>query len=76
MRLLDYILGGSFTSRLTMEIRTNQGLAYNVGSHFDIGRRFTGSFIAETETKAESTVKAITPDERNNRRDDQGTGQR
>jgi predicted Zn-dependent peptidase len=59
IRVLDYILGGSFTSRLTMEIRTNQGLAYNVGSHFDIGRRFTGSFIAETETKAESTVKAI-----------------
>jgi predicted Zn-dependent peptidase len=59
VRVLDYILGGSFTSRLTLEIRTNQGLAYNVGSHFDIGRRFTGSFIAETETKAESTVKAI-----------------
>jgi predicted Zn-dependent peptidase len=60
LRVLDYILGGSFTSRLTMEIRTNQGLAYNVGSHFDIGRRFTGSFIAETETKAESTARAIT----------------
>lgn len=59
VRLLDYILGGSFTSRLTMEIRTNQGLAYSVGSHFDIGRRFTGSFVAETETKAESTAKAI-----------------
>lgn len=59
VRILDYILGGSFTSRLTTEIRTNQGLAYNVGSHFDIGRRFTGSFIAETETKAESTGKAI-----------------
>ncbi|MDO9068734.1 MAG: pitrilysin family protein [Deltaproteobacteria bacterium] len=59
VRILDYILGGSFTSRLTMEIRTNQGLAYSVGSHFDIGRRFTGSFIAETETKAESTGKAI-----------------
>ncbi|MBI2354334.1 MAG: insulinase family protein [Deltaproteobacteria bacterium] len=59
VRVLDYILGGSFTSRLTMEIRTNQGLAYNVGSHFDIGRRFAGTFIAETETKAESTAKAI-----------------
>ena len=59
VRLLDYILGGSFTSRLTMEIRTNQALAYSVGSHFDIGRRFTGSFVAETETKAESTAKAI-----------------
>ena len=59
VRLLDYILGGSFTSRLTMEIRTNQGLAYSVGSNFDIGRRFTGSFIAQTETKAESTAKTI-----------------
>lgn len=59
VRVLDYILGGSFTSRLTMEIRTNQGLAYNVGSRFDIGRRFSGTFIAETETKAESTAKAI-----------------
>jgi predicted Zn-dependent peptidase len=59
IRVLDYILGGSFTSRLTMEIRTNQGLAYSVSSHFDIGRRFTGGFIAETETKAESTGKAI-----------------
>lgn len=59
IRVLDYILGGGFTSRLTTEVRTNQGLAYNVGSRFDIGRRFTGSFIAETETKAESTAKAI-----------------
>ena len=59
IRLLDYILGGSFTSRLTIEIRTNQGLAYNVDSHFDIGRHFTGTFIAETETKAETSSKAI-----------------
>jgi predicted Zn-dependent peptidase len=59
IRVMDYILGGSFTSRLTMEIRTNQGLAYNVDSHFDIGRRFSGTFIAATETKAESTAKAI-----------------
>jgi predicted Zn-dependent peptidase len=59
VRIMDYILGGSFTSRLTMEIRTNRGLAYSAGSHFDIGRRFAGSFIAETETKAESTIKAI-----------------
>jgi predicted Zn-dependent peptidase len=59
LRVLDYILGGSFTSRLTMEIRTNRGLAYNVDSRFDVGRRFTGTFIAETETKAESTVTVI-----------------
>ncbi|MBT0653259.1 M16 family metallopeptidase [Geomobilimonas luticola] len=59
IRVMDYILGGGFTSRLTTEIRSNQGLAYNVDSYFDIGRRFTGIFLAETETKAESTAKAI-----------------
>lgn len=58
-RVLDFILGGSFTSRLMMEIRTNQGLAYHVGSRFDVGRQFIGSFTAETETKAEATLKTI-----------------
>ncbi|MFZ3209043.1 MAG: pitrilysin family protein [Geobacteraceae bacterium] len=59
IRVMDYILGGGFTSRLTTEIRTNQGLAYNVGSRFDVGRSFIGAFIAETETKTGSTAKAI-----------------
>jgi predicted Zn-dependent peptidase len=59
IRVMDYILGGGFTSRLTTEIRSNQGLAYNADSHFDIGRRFVGTFIAETETKSESTARAI-----------------
>lgn len=59
IRVLDFILGGGFTSRLMTEIRTNRGLAYNVGSRFDIGRRFLGSFSAETETKADATVKVI-----------------
>lgn len=60
VRVMDYILGGGFTSRLTQEIRSNQGLAYHAGSRFDIGRRFPGIFTAMTETKSESTVKAIT----------------
>ncbi len=59
VRLLDYMLGGSFTSRLMMEIRTNQGLAYNVESHFSVGREFPGTFTASTETKSESTVRTI-----------------
>lgn len=59
IRVLDFILGGSFTSRLMVEIRTNQGLAYHVGSRFDVGRRFTGSFNAETETRADATAKTI-----------------
>jgi len=40
IRVMDYILGGGFTSRLTTEIRSNQGLAYSVYSRFDVGRRF------------------------------------
>ena len=60
LKVMDFILGGGFTSRLTQEIRSNQGLAYNVDSYFETGRRFRGSFIAETETKSETTVKATT----------------
>jgi predicted Zn-dependent peptidase len=60
VRVMDYILGGGFTSRLMSEVRSNQGLAYHVGSHFEIGRTFVGTFIADTETKSESTAKAIT----------------
>jgi len=59
IKVMDYILGGGFTSRLTREIRSNQGLAYNVDSYFETGRRFRGPFIAETETKSETTVRAI-----------------
>jgi zinc protease len=60
IKVMDFILGGGFTSRLTQEIRSNQGLAYNVDSYFETGRRFRGPFIAETETKSETTVKATT----------------
>ncbi|WP_243374088.1 pitrilysin family protein [Geotalea sp. SG265] len=58
LKVMDYILGGGFTSRLTQEIRSNQGLAYNVDSRFDVGKIFVGTFVAETETKSQSTVKA------------------
>ena len=60
IKVMDYILGGGFTSRLTQEIRSNQGLAYNVDAYFEPGRRFKGPFIAETETKVESTARTIT----------------
>ena len=60
IKVMDYILGGGFTSRLTQEIRSNQGLAYNVESYFDTGRRFRGPFIAETETKSETTARVVT----------------
>ena len=59
VRVMDCILGGGFTSRLTQEIRSNQGLAYNVASDFDVGRRFVGTFTVQTETKSESTAHVI-----------------
>jgi predicted Zn-dependent peptidase len=60
LRVMNFILGGGgFESKLMSEVRTRQGLAYNVGSDFSIGRRFPGTFTAETETKAESTAKTI-----------------
>lgn len=60
LRVMNYILGGGFTSRLTQEIRSNQGLAYNVESDVSVGQRFLGTIAAETETKSESTVRTIT----------------
>jgi zinc protease len=60
LRVMDFILGrGGFESRLMSAVRTAQGLAYNVESDFSVGRRYPGTFVAETETKAESTAKAI-----------------
>jgi zinc protease len=59
VRVMDYILGGGFASRLTKEIRSTEGLAYQAASYFDVGRRFVGTFWAETETKSESTAKVI-----------------
>ncbi|HEX2768836.1 MAG TPA: pitrilysin family protein [Geobacteraceae bacterium] len=60
IRVMDAILGsGGFNSRLMAEVRNSQGLAYNVESSFEIGRRYLGTFTAETETKAESTARTI-----------------
>lgn len=60
IRVMDAILGsGGFNSRLMSEIRTSQGLAYNVASSFDVGRRFLGTFVAQTETKVQSTARTV-----------------
>jgi predicted Zn-dependent peptidase len=58
--LMNYILGGgSFTSRLTTKVRSNEGLAYSVGSSFDISSRDYGLFTAYCQTKNSTTYKAI-----------------
>jgi predicted Zn-dependent peptidase len=58
--LMNYILGGgSFTSRLTTKVRSNEGLAYSVGSNFDISSRDFGLFTAHCQTKNSTAHKAV-----------------
>lgn len=60
VEIMNYILGGGgFNSRLMREIRSNRGLAYSVFSHFSIGRRLQGAFIAGCETKSASVAEAV-----------------
>jgi zinc protease len=57
--LLNYILGGgSFTSRLTSHVRSDEGLAYHVSSSFDINSRDYGTFAANCQTKSATAYKA------------------
>nr|MBN2277515.1 insulinase family protein [candidate division Zixibacteria bacterium] len=58
--LLNYILGaGSFTSRLTSTVRSDEGLAYSVGSRYNTGNRDFGTFEAYCQTKSATAHKAI-----------------
>ena len=58
-KVLNFILGGGgFNSRMTQEIRSNLGLAYNVGSFYQ-GRVGYGVFGALCQTKSSTTYKAI-----------------
>ena len=61
VQLMNYILGGgSFTSRLTSRVRSDEGLAYRTGSSYDINSRDFGTFNAYCQTKAATAHKAIT----------------
>lgn len=58
-QVMNRILGlGTFTSRMGIEIRSNRGLAYSVGSGIFEGRG-PGMFIAVAGTKAESTHEVV-----------------
>jgi zinc protease len=60
LTVMNYILGGGgFSSRLVEEIRVKRGLAYSVGSFFDVGK-YPGSFQIVLQTKNGSAREAIT----------------
>jgi len=52
------ILGSGFTSRLTNEIRVQQGLTYNIGSRFRMQRN-GGEYVITTFTRNETLRKTI-----------------
>ncbi len=57
--LMNYILGGgSFSSRITKVVRTDNGLAYSTSSSFGGGVIFPGTFTAFCQTKNSTVVFA------------------
>ncbi len=56
--VLNEILGGGFGSRLFQKIRTELGLAYDVGGGFGIEYDHPGMFSVEVLTKSGTTVDA------------------
>jgi len=60
LTVMNQILGGGFASRLFANVRSEQGLAYTVGSNWAAGWDRPGLFQALGSTKTESTVKILT----------------
>lgn len=58
--VMNFILGGgSFTSRMTSKVRSDQGLAYSVGTRYETSSNDLGTFYAFCQTKSNTTVKAL-----------------
>jgi zinc protease len=58
-QVMNYILGsGGFTSRLVNRIRSDEGLAYSVGSRFEGGFYYPDPWRTVFQTKARSTAFA------------------
>jgi zinc protease len=57
--VLNTILGGGFTSRLVQRIRSDEGLAYSVGSRLEDRHHGRGLFSGGMQTKAPSTLYAM-----------------
>jgi len=52
---MNFILGGgSFTSRITSKVRSDEGLAYNTGSRFTYRWGFPGTFSGYVQTKSDT----------------------
>jgi predicted Zn-dependent peptidase len=58
LRVLNTILGGSFTSRLNMNLREEHGYSYGAGSSFDM-RLGAGPFSATAGVQTDKTSEAV-----------------
>jgi predicted Zn-dependent peptidase len=58
IQVLNTILGGSFTSRLNMNLREAHGYAYGAGSNFDM-RGDAGPFYATAGVQTDKTAEAL-----------------
>jgi predicted Zn-dependent peptidase len=60
VQVMNFILGGgSFSSRITMKVRSNEGLSYNQGSRFTYTWGFPGTFSGYVQTKSATVGYAI-----------------
>jgi zinc protease len=60
INVMNFILGGgSFTSRITSKVRSDEGLAYNTGSRFATGHDHPGTFYGYVQTKSATVHYAI-----------------
>lgn len=57
--LMNQILGGGFTGRLFKNVRSREGLAYNVYGAYGADHLYPGVFAVGCQTKSGSTVQAI-----------------
>lgn len=59
MEVVNFALGGGgFTSRMTLEVRTNAGLAYSVGTYL-YNRPLGGTLFAYCQTRADAMSQAM-----------------
>ena len=59
VQIMNFILGGgSFTSRITQKVRTEEGLAYAAYSRYSHDAWTYGTFVASSQTRSDATARA------------------
>jgi len=59
LQVANTILGGSFTSRVNLNLREHHGYTYGARTSFE-GRRFAGLFVAAADVESSVTIPATT----------------